>query len=829
MGKTVRHWTRRTLTGAVCTAALLAFLPAAETAASGKAAAGTAAAEVETRRFDLPDLSAPGEILVDEWGLAHIRAQTTRDAFFLQGFNAARDRLWQIDLWRRKGLGLLSEVLGPDYVEQDKASRLLLYRGDMDAEWASYGADARGMVSAFAAGVNAFVRLTQDDPDLLPIEFKEAGYEPALWSPGDVVRIRAHGLIGNVTSEVARARTLCTYGPAGEALRRKLQPAVDLASLQGVDPCSIPEDVLKLYRLARAPVRPASEAMPSSPSSASQPDLTPSEENEGSNNWAIAPSRSATGRPIVADDPHRRYGLPSLRYMVHVDSPELSFIGGGEPFAPGISIGHNGHVAFGLTVFYVDQEDLYVYDLNPEDSNQYRYKDEWVSFETQTETIPVRDGAPVVATLSFSRHGPVIYRDEGNNRAYALRSLHFAPGTSAYLGSLDFQDAKTVEEVITALNTSWGGPGENYVMADTQGTIAWRPAAFMPHRPNWYGLLPVTGDGRFEWEGIAKADELPYAINPESGYIATANERNVPPETTLEDRRAAFEWSGPARFDRIKAVLEAQNPHTFEDSLALQNDVVSVTAQETLARLARLETDNPDTLAALALLEGWDAALTEDSAPAALFSIWFRDHLPATLFEAATGKPMPEGFIPSTHALRDHINDARTASGGAVTGAAMDRVLITSLAAAVLDIREKTGGALEDARWGDFHRIRLRHPFAEALPGANLNCANAMDTPLDGGPTTVDVAHAAPPGFTAVAGPSFRIVMDVGAWDNSVAVNMPGQSGDPSSPNYCNLMSMWHGGDYFPLLFSWDKVEEAARTRIELNPIAPSSASEEQN
>src|SRR6202167_4309345 len=356
---------------------------------------------IPTETITLPNLRQPVEILIDHWGVPHIYAKNEADLFFAQGFNAARDRLFQIDLWRRRGLGRLAEVLGPAYVEHDKAARLFLYRGDMSKEWAAYGPDAQSIATAFVAGINAYVDWLGAHPDQMPLEFKLLGYGPSKWEAEDVVRIRSHGLTRNLTSEVARANTVCKTdpqnGPKYDQIRYGLQPPWETKVPEGLDPC-LPKDVLKVFALATEEVHITKAggnrtvaAIPLTPDNA-----------EGSNNWVIAPSKSATGRPIFANDPHRAYSTPSLRYIAHINTPGLSVIGAGEPALPGISIGHNGTIAFGLTIFNVDQEDLYVYELNPADPNQYRYRDGWESMRIVHESVEVRGEGARDVELKFT-------------------------------------------------------------------------------------------------------------------------------------------------------------------------------------------------------------------------------------------------------------------------------------------------------------------------------------------------------------------------------------------------------------------------------------------
>ena len=320
-------------------------------------------------------IKAPAEIFVDRWGVPHIYAKSEADVFFLQGFNAARDRLFQIDLWRRRGLGQLSEVFGKAFVEQDKAARLFLYRGSMDSEWRAYSsrgtAEAKGITQLFVAGINAYVDWLSSNPDRMPMEFKQLGYKPAKWAPEDVVRIRSHGLTRNLNSEVARANTVCKANDVdADQVRFYLTNNWRSQVPEGLDPC-LPADVLKVFQLATQGVRVTPESIKSASVNslelAALPDDDPA--TEGSNNWVVAPRKSTTGRAIMANDPHRAYSAPSLRYIAHISAPGLNVIGAGEPALPGISIGHNGTIAFGLTIFNIDQEDLYVYELESKQSD----------------------------------------------------------------------------------------------------------------------------------------------------------------------------------------------------------------------------------------------------------------------------------------------------------------------------------------------------------------------------------------------------------------------------------------------------------------------------
>ncbi|MXW00992.1 MAG: penicillin acylase family protein [Holophagales bacterium] len=767
----------------------------------------TAAQEIETTRFEVPGLDAPVEILVDRWGVAHVFAGGQDDLFFAQGWNAARDRLWQIDLWRRRGEGTLSEVFGPRFVEQDKAARLLLYRGDMHAEWLAYASDTKRIVTAWTRGVNAYVDLVLARPELMPPEFEALGYEPSRWTPEAVTRIRSHGLLRNATSEFARARFLTEHGAAALALRDRYQPDHRLEVPEGLDlaALSTAPGALDLYRLGTRGAR------FNDLERGFQTEVDPA--SQGSNNWALSPRRTATGRPLLANDPHRTQAVPSLRYIVHLSSPDLDLIGAGEPALPGISIGHNGTIAFGLTIFSIDQEDLYVYRTKPGEPDFYEHRGNWMPMETIEETIPVRGGDARTVELRFTHHGPVLYRNADRDLAIGLRAAWLEPGMAPYLGSIEYIRARNWDQFLAAMNR-WGTPSENQVYADTNGNIGWKPGGLAPVRPNWDGLLPVPGDGRYEWSGYRDMDELPVEFNPERGWVATANEMNLPDGY---DVPLGWEWAGPYRRQRIGEVLDAEDAMTVKGAVRLQTDYVSIPARRLHALLGRAS-PTPEAGPALELLGGWNAELAADSAAAALFEVWWRRHLDDEVgrrMAAALGAgedPLP---VQDEHLLR--MLEEMDPRLGDRPRRARDEALLDSLRAAYDDVSKRLGPDPAAWRWGDLHQIELRHPLSAHLPDDIRRLADVGPAERGGsGDTVGNTSYGAD--FNQRSGASFRMVIDVGNWDASVAMNNPGQSGDPRSPHYRDLFEPWANDQAFPLLYTRPAILEAAETRIELLP-----------
>jgi penicillin G amidase len=431
------------------------------------------------------------EIIRDRWGVPHIYARSVHDLFFAQGYITAKDRLWQIDLWRRIGTGKLSEVLGPSAIDRDRLARAVRFRGDWNAEWSSYGADTRQIVTAFTDGINAYIRSLGG---VRPLEFRIAGYDPGLWVPEDCLS-RVAGLLmtRNLTREVKRAEQIRQFGiPDAEKLF-PLDPLIPIEIPHGLDLADITRDIVRVYEQAVGPVAFSTE--------------------QGSNNWVVDGSMTVTGKPILANDPHRPVQIPSLRKTVHLVAPGWNVIGAGEPALPGVALGHNEQIGFGFTIVGIDQQDLYVEKLNPAHPDEYRYRDAWKKVQIERQSLPVKGRAAEQIELRYTIHGPVIYEDRPRNRAYALRWVGTEPGTAGYLAGLAVSRARNWGDFLEAMER-YKVPSENIVYADVAGNIGWQAAGLAPIRSNWSGVLPVPGEGEYEWSGFRRMAELPRSKTP---------------------------------------------------------------------------------------------------------------------------------------------------------------------------------------------------------------------------------------------------------------------------------------------------------------------------
>jgi len=742
-------------------------------------------------RIRLAGLNKPVEVLRDTWGVPHIYAQSSDDLFFAQGFVAAQDRLFQLELWRRAGAGELAEILGPSYLERDRIARLVRYRGDMSAEWASYGPDAKSIIEAFVRGVNAFI---SQNGNHLPVEFQLLGMKPGLWKPEDTL-LRLAGLImcRNAVSEITRAQLVAKLGPELATALQPPDPSTKIAGIEDPLVQNLGENVSKALRDAIGPVR--------------------FDDEQGSNNWVVDGTMTSTGKPILANDPHRPVVLPSLRYMAHLVAPGWNVIGSGEPGLPGVAAGHNERVAFGFTIVGIDQEDIYVEKTDPSNPYIYQSKGNWRRMVVEMEKIAVKGRSePAEVELKFTDHGPVIYEEQGKGRAFVLHWVGSEPGTAGYLSSLALDRAQNWQDFLASMDR-WKVPSENLIYADVDGNIGWVAAGLSPIRKNWNGLLPVSGEkGEYEWSGYLPTSEHPQAYNPRQHYIATAN-HNIMPKGY--PHQLGYEWTPPFRFHRIDQVLKQPGKKfSIEDFEKLQHDVTSLDAQEFVALLkkapgrnASLAALGPGSSDARRLLESWDGVLGKDSAAAALFELWVRQV--SKRFLAARVPPEARAMAESAMNHRTLLDLLEREPA-----AARNALLLDSLKDAAAEGQKRLGEEMNAWRWGALHQIRFHHPLALDAERRKAFDLGPVERPGDG----YTVLATGGPGFAQTTGASYRQIFDVGDWDRSMAINVPGQSGQPGSPHYSDLLPLWADGKYFPLPFSRAAVEKNTAQKLILEP-----------
>lgn len=741
-------------------------------------------------------LRAAVHVQRDRWGVAHIFAQNQHDLFFAQGFVVAQDRLFQMELWKRSGQGRLAEILGPSFVQRDISARLLRYRGNMDAEYTSYSPDTKEILEAFTSGINGYIEEIQKPRSTgLPLEFQLAGFNPEPWKPEDCLnRMAAYSMTGNGSAELQHAQLVASLGAEKASELFDFDPAVKLDPAPGIDFAGLSPKLLESIVGSDVPIH-----FPETPV-------------QGSNNWTVSGSLTATGKPLLANDPHRVIAEPSLRYVVHLVAPGWNVIGAGEPGLPGVAVGHNQNIAWGFTIFGLDQQDLYLAELKPANSNEYKTEHGWEQMKIETETVYVRGGAPVSAKLKFTRHGPVLWED--GKRALTLHWVGAEPGTAGYLGSLAVDRAQNWQQFEEAM-ARWKVPSENIVYADRDGNIGEHSTGLAPLRKNWTGLLPVPETGSFEWSGFVPNSDLPHSYNPSSGFIASANHKMTPENYKYA---VGFQWASPERFLRISEVLSdaKQNGRKLDvkDMENLQNDVVSLPARQLQALLKRAQGAAFNTAAKIIL--DWDCALTADSSAATLYEFWvgeLREAVSKLVIPVAAQKELRELSLPRAVAALSH---PLPEVFGNTPEAARDALLLQTLETAEKKCSAKVGPDPKAWVWGSSHQIIFKHPLDASDAAAKLFDLGPAPRPGDG--YTVNATAFAGNSFRQLAGASYREIFDLSDWDKGVGVNVPGQSGQPGSPRYADLLPLWLRGQYFPLYYSKAAVDRDTTDVLELTP-----------
>ena len=764
------------------------------------------------------------EIIRDQWGVNHIYAKNQHDLFFTQGYAAAEDRLFQFEIWRRQATGTIAEILGPRELNRDIGTRLFMFRGDINEEMNYYHEDGEEIITAYVDGVNAYIDEVLESGDL-PVEFQLLDIVPQKWTP-EVVISRHQGLLGNIGQELNTGRAVAKIGSEKVkelAWFHPQEPNLELD--ESITSEMLETDILKLYNAYRRSVRFKAEDIVLQEFRRSQDvlgllnndkeDILPEQDllGIGSNNWVVSGDRSASGFPMMANDPHRTIAVPSLRYMAHLVAPGWNVIGGGEPEIPGISIGHNEYGAWGLTVFRTDGEDLYVYDLNPENLNEYKYQDTWEEMELITERIAVKDQQAVDVDLRYTRHGPVTHIDSINYKAYAVRCAWLEPGGSPYLASLRMDQATTWQEFREACNYSHI-PGENMIWADKNGNIGWQAVGIAPIRNNFSGLVPVPGDGRFEWDGYLPIIEKPNDFNPESGFIATANQ-NVTPADYEHWNAIGFSWSDPYRGMRVNEVLANSDSIDVDDMMALQTDYLSIPARQLVPLLEALSFEDSQLQEASQLLFSWDYILNPESVPAAIYVEWEN-----TIIRQATEK-----FVPAEVQGNLSIQLTRILGWIEQPGKMFgneenrDQFLADAFSEAINSLSGRLGDNMANWQYGqpDNKHIHIRHALGRVVNDSLAGVLNTDIYPRGGNAYTPGSTGS---NYNQSSGASFRIVVDTRDWDLAMATNSPGQSGDPESPFYDNLFEMWAKDEFFPIYFSREKIIESA---VEQRTFVPSN------
>jgi len=737
------------------------------------------------------------EVLRDNYGINHIYANNQSDLFFMQGYLAAKDRLFQFEIWRRQATGTVAEIFGDDELERDIGTRLFKFRGNMVDELNHYHEDGFEIVSSFVSGINKYIEEVNKTPSQLPIEFKLLGIMPGKWTNEDVIS-RHQGLLGNIDQELNIGRAVSLIGVEKVKELMWFHPKdPDIRLDNDLKYEDLKQDILRLYNAYREPIEFKKHYILDKYQSEDEITFTKSnihindDYSIGSNNWAISGNKSFNGFPLLANDPHRSLSNPSLRYMAHLVAPGWNVIGGGEPEIPGISIGHNGIGAWGLTVFRTDAEDLYVYDLNPNNYNQYRHKEKWLNFDIINETISVKNNADINVELYYSVHGPVTFIDKKRKKAYAIKNGWSEEGGSPYLASLRMDQARNWDEYRDACNY-FNIPGENMVWADKYGDIGWQAVGIAPIRKTHSGLVPVSGNGKFEWQEYIEIIEKPNLFNPEKGYVATANQ-NVTPEDYGRWDVIGYDWADPYRGDRVNSVLESKDKFDMEDMINLQIDYFSIPSKQIIELSKGYMKNN---IEYFEKLSKWNNVLDKSSVEAGIYIEWQNQ----ISFE------FMREFVPKEVQKYIEVQIYKIIEGISKMDDQQKSLFLNKTFNQAINSLEKKYG-LDPSDWvygqSNYKHVKIYHPL-EKIVNDSVKDIIALKTYPRGG-------DGFTPGSTSSelnqrSGGSFRVVINTKDWDNSFATNSPGQSGNPKSKFYKNLYKDWANDKFFPLLYSKNKI-----------------------
>ena len=753
------------------------------------------------------------EVLRDKFGINHIYANNQRDLFYMQGYLAARDRLFQFEIWRRQATGTVSEIFGESELERDIGTRLFMFRGDIKEELNHYHDDGYEIITSYTDGINAYISEVRNNPESLPIEFKILGIKPEIWTPADVIS-RHQGLLGNIGLELNIGRAVSKIGVDKVKDLQWFHPKdPELKLDEKITEEDLDQDILKLYNAYRKPIKFKKEYLleefrKNEDLEVSFLENSKNLEDEfsiGSNNWVISGKKSESGYPILANDPHRTIVAPSLRYLTHLVAPGWNVIGGGEPEIPGISIGHNGYGAWGLTVFRTDAEDLYIYELNPENSKQYYHKGEWIDFNIIKESIPVKGGEDYEIELYYSIHGPVTLIDENRNRAYAVRCGWLEVGGSPYLASLRMNQSNSWEEFREACNYS-NIPGENMIWADKDGNIGWQAVGIAPIRNTHSGMVPVMGDGRYEWDGYLPIIEKPNDFNPDDEFLATANE-NVTPLSYDKWNAIGFSWADPFRGDRVDQFLVDSKKFTMQDMIDLQVDYYSPPAFYLTGMLSGLINYDENFLKEyddyIWRLIKWDNKLNKNSVEATIYVNWERN-----IINEFNKEYVPDKVKGLIRVQLFKIMNKLYNMDEKLRNNFLKKTFISS----INDLKSKFGDKTDEWVYGQdgYKHIKVKHPLEDIVNDSIYKILSFQKYPRGGNGYTVGATGS---NLSQSHGATFKVIIDTKDWDNSLASNSPGQSGDPSSLFYRNLYKDWAEDKYFNLLYSKEIIESNLHNR----------------
>lgn len=727
----------------------------------------------------LPGLLKPVTVVRDSSGVPHVSAGNEHDLYLAQGYIQAQDRLFQMDLSRRQASGELSEVIGEKAVKNDKYFRTLGLRRAAESSYDAYTSEGKEALDVFAEGVNLYIAELEESGKW-PVEFTLLGYEPEPWTPVDSLTIgkyMAFDLGGNWEDQAFRQYLLQNFPK---------EKAYDLfPSYPKEGPYNISKEDLDIEKSFAGAVIPY--------------------EFNGSNNWVVSGAKTETGKPLLADDPHLGLATPSVWYQMHLEAPTVNVSGVIFAGIPGIILGHNENVAWGVTNTGPDVQDLYIEKRNPKNENEFAYKDKWEKAKIVDEPIKVKDGKTIDYQVTITRHGPVVSEfagKSGKDKVLALRWTALDP--SAELEAvLNMNKAKDWDEFEKAL-LKFETPAQNFVFASIDGTIAYKANGKIPIRKKGDSMLPVPGwTDEYEWKSYIPFDELPKTINPEEGFISTANNKVISDDYPYH---ISNNWAQPYRQMRIQEFLQANKKLTAGDMQSLQMDQVNLQAREFVPQFLKIlnGSSSKQEEQALEILQKWNEIDSADAAAPMIFNVWMKkigdvlltDEIPEETLKLFNGRKS---------AIDELLREALEGKAGPWIEEAggLEQVLAKALQKTLKELEATQGSDLADWEWGDYHQVRFDHPLSSVSP---LNYLFNSDggIPVGGSSVTVQAAAFLDDG-TVNHGGSWRFVIDLSDMNQAYHLVGPGQSGNVKSKWYHDQLEDWADGTYHKTILDQPK------------------------
>jgi len=762
----------------------------------------------------LSGLQSEVEIIRDENAIPHIYARSEHDLYYALGYAHAQDRLWHLEMNRRIASGRLAEVLGVDALGTDKFIRTLGVAKAATAAWESISDEARAVLVAYSDGINAYL---ENRNGALPPEFIILGFEPEPWQPTDSLgwlKMMAWDLSLNWRRELNRLDLLSHLSPS--QLDEFYPPYRGDAGIITPDLSALYDGLLNL-----------------APQTAGIEDI---ERSKGSNNWVVDGSRTESGKPMLANDPHLGFGAPAIWYMAHLNLNGKNIVGVSLPAYPAIILGRNDQSAWGFTNTGPDSQDLFMEKI-AENPRQYITPEGVADFTLRREVIRVKDSEDIILNVRETRHGPVISDVLENTHAMlgdklvlsfrwtALDATDTTPNPAARL-----MEIHTFDD-FTQVMSDWYVPQQNMIFATTAGEIGYFAPARVPLRSDAnlsYGRVPARGwDADYDWQGYLPVEEMPKRHNPDSGYVQTANAKIV--DQDYPHYLTSY-WAYPYRQNRIATMIEAREKHSVESFMDMQMDVYSEMAAEFLPIMQRAIADSH--VGIFAAMHGWDRRMVKDRPEPLIYYAWHRN-LAKHVYGDELGDKFPRYWHLRAEFLYNVLSNKNGQSRWCDNAATSeletcDALIRTALDETLAELTLQYGEEWREWQWQEAHIARHAHaPFSNVKALRNWF---DITVPVAGGPYTVQVNNIRTPNssvpFEARHGASYRAIYDLADLDNSRYVYPTGQSGNPLSGFYDNFSQDWADGNYFTVSTKIQDIRANAIGTLTLSPHKASMASD---